>query len=195
MQGKSKNVLHIFALMIILLLSMALSACNKSECKHNYSSEITKEATCTERGVRTYTCKLCGDSYTVPIMFIGHDEIMYAAKSPSCSEIGWDAYIECQRDGCDYSTKIEKPMLEHNYVAVVNSPTCTRKGYTTYTCFCGNSYNGDYEYNPFGEEISYPKTKGTVEDTAFCIYCIDLDTHTIKAVCYGAGYDRTDISY
>ena len=150
MQGKLKSVLHIFALMIILLLTMALSACNK-ECKHNYSSEITKEATCTERGVRTYTCKLCDDSYTVPIMFIGHDEIMYAAKSPSCSEIGWDAYIECQRDGCDYSTKIEKPMLEHNYVAVVNSPTCTQKGYTTYTCFCGNSYNGDY-VDPLGHK-------------------------------------------
>ena len=57
-----------------------------------------------------------------------------------------------------------------------------------------NSYNGDWTYNPFGEEVSYPKTKGTAKDTSFCIYCIDLDTHTIKAICCGAGYDR-EISY
>ena len=57
-----------------------------------------------------------------------------------------------------------------------------------------NSYNGDWDYNPFGEDTSYPKDKGTAKDTAFCIYCIDLDTHTIKAICYGAGYDR-EISY
>ena len=33
----------------------------------------------------------------------------------------------------------------HNYIAVVTSPTCTEKGYTTYTCSeCGDSYIGDY---------------------------------------------------
>lgn len=57
-----------------------------------------------------------------------------------------------------------------------------------------NSYNGSWEYNPFGEDTSYPKTQGTAEDTAFCIYCVDLDAHTVKAICYGAGYDR-EISY
>ncbi len=54
-----------------------------------------------------------------------------------------------------------------------------------------NSYNDKWTYNPFGETTSYPKAINTVNDTSFCIYCIDLDTHTINAVCYGAGYDRT----
>ena len=32
----------------------------------------------------------------------------------------------------------------HNYTAAVVAPTCTEKGYTTYTCnICGDSYNGD----------------------------------------------------
>lgn len=53
-----------------------------------------------------------------------------------------------------------------------------------------NQYNGTWDYNPFGETTSYPKTQGSAEETSFCVYCIDLDTHTIKAVCYGAGYDR-----
>lgn len=50
-----------------------------------------------------------------------------------------------------------------------------------------NQYSGGW-----GEDTAYPKTKDTVSDTAFCIYCIDLDSKTIKAICYGAGYDRTE---
>lgn len=48
--------------------------------------------------------------------------------------------------------------------------------------------------SPWKESTSYPKTQGTAEDTAFCIYCIDLDAHTVNAICYGAGYDR-EINY
>ena len=33
---------------------------------------------------------------------------------------------------------------EHNYIATITAPTCTEKGYTTYTCECGDSYKGDY---------------------------------------------------
>ena len=32
---------------------------------------------------------------------------------------------------------------EHSYTSVVTDPTCTEKGYTTYTCKCGNSYTDD----------------------------------------------------
>ena len=37
----------------------------------NYTGSITKEATCTEAGVRSYTCS-CGDSYTENIPATGH---------------------------------------------------------------------------------------------------------------------------
>ena len=33
-------------------------------CDHVYESKVTKEATCTEAGVMTYTCSVCQDSYT-----------------------------------------------------------------------------------------------------------------------------------
>ena len=32
----------------------------------------------------------------------------------------------------------------HSYTAVVTAPTCTEKGYTTYSCACGDSYVADY---------------------------------------------------
>ncbi len=38
---------------------------------HDYVSETTKEATCTEDGEEIYTCSLCGDTYTEPISATG----------------------------------------------------------------------------------------------------------------------------
>ena len=53
-----------------------------------------------------------------------------------------------------------------------------------------NHYNGVWQ-----ESSWYGKTPNTAEDTSFCIFCIDLDSHTIKAFCYGAGYDREVVYY
>ncbi len=39
---------------------------------HSYTSKVTKAATCTSNGVKTYTCS-CGNSYTQSISALGHD--------------------------------------------------------------------------------------------------------------------------
>lgn len=44
--------------------------------------------------------------------------------------------------------------------------------------------------SPWKEATTYSKTQNTENDTAFCVYCIDLNERTVKAYCYGAGYDR-----
>lgn len=44
--------------------------------KHEYYSEITKEATCTANGERKYTCS-CDDTYTEPIPAVGHSFSKY----------------------------------------------------------------------------------------------------------------------
>ena len=54
----------------------------------------------------------------------------------------------------------------------------------------GNTYEGVWQ-----EEITYTKIQNTAKDTSMTICCIDLDTYTINAVCYGAGYDRTVVYY
>ncbi|MBO4496051.1 MAG: hypothetical protein J5752_09370 [Clostridiales bacterium] len=56
----------ITAILIVLSMLFALAACKK-KCEHEYSSTITKEATCAEEGLRTYTCSKCGDTYTEAI--------------------------------------------------------------------------------------------------------------------------------
>ncbi len=54
---------------------------------------------------------------------------------------------------------------EHDYTAVVTAPTCTAKGYTTYTCStCGDTYQADYT-SPLGHYL--------VTDAAIPATCIE----------------------
>ncbi|WP_298484745.1 leucine-rich repeat protein [uncultured Ruminococcus sp.] len=55
---------------------------------HSYTSKVTKPATCTENGVRTYTCE-CGDSYTETIPATGHNYGDFVVTKPAtCTEDG-----------------------------------------------------------------------------------------------------------
>lgn len=51
------------------------------------------------------------------------------------------------------------------------------------------------KYAGYQEDTTYTKTANSATDTAFCVYCVDLDSHTVTAVCYGAGYDRSLVYY
>ena len=69
---------------------------------HSYTSEVTTAATCTENGVRTYTCS-CGDSYTEEIPATGHNY--------SCTETD-DSYVyTCENCGDSY-TEEKLPTVE-----------------------------------------------------------------------------------
>ena len=82
-------------------------------------------ATC----IRPGTCTTCGGRYDG-----GHDLVQHAAKAPTCTEIGWDAYETCSR--CDYTTYTELPALNHDLVQhEAQAPTCTEIGWDAYeTC-------------------------------------------------------------
>ena len=84
-------------------------------------------ATCTSPGV----CAACGGSY-----YGGHDLVQHAAKAPTCTEIGWDAYDTCSRFGCNYTTRKELPALKHDLKQhAAKAPTCTEIGWDAYeTC-------------------------------------------------------------
>ena len=78
--------------------------------EHSYTSVITAP-TCTERGYTAYTCN-CGDSYLDNyVKALGHDKIPHSEKTPTCTEIGWDAYDTCSK--CNYSTYNELGIIAH----------------------------------------------------------------------------------
>lgn len=44
-----------------------------------------------------------------------HNLVSFEAKAPTCTEIGWDAYVTCSL--CGYSTYAEKPAIGHSFEA------------------------------------------------------------------------------
>ena len=101
---------------------------------------LKSAATCVAPAVYYTNCDYCyhkgTDTYVDP--YNGpdpnnHDLVHHDAKAPTCTEIGWDAYETCQREGCTYTTKVEIPALKHKLVHHdAKAPTCTEIGWNEY---------------------------------------------------------------
>ena len=105
---------------------------------------LKSAATCVAPAVYYTNCAYCyhkgTDTYVDPNNGPdpnNHDMMHHDAKAPTCTEIGWDAYETCQREGCTYTTKVEIPALKHKLVHHdAKAPTCTETGWEEYdTCF------------------------------------------------------------
>ncbi|MBR2967017.1 MAG: prepilin-type N-terminal cleavage/methylation domain-containing protein [Clostridia bacterium] len=107
-------------------------------CPHTNVTATGTDATCTEPGFTTSTCDDCGEivfNQEIPATghdwadadcdtpktctvcgatdgeALGHDEVEHEAQAPTCTTIGWDAYVTCTR--CDYTTYVEKSATGH----------------------------------------------------------------------------------
>lgn len=104
--------------------------CKRSNCDEAETESCTGgTATCSTKAV----CAVCGKEYGEKDSN-NHDLVQHAAKAPTCTEIGWDAYDLCVR--CGYTTRKELPALNHDFVQhEAKAPTCTEKGWNAYeTC-------------------------------------------------------------
>ena len=100
----------------------------------NYCREVDTakctggKATCSAKAV----CVECGGEYGEKDSN-NHDLVQHAAKAPTCTEIGWDAYDRCIR--CGYTTRKELPAQHDLKQHAAKAPTCTEKGWNAYeTC-------------------------------------------------------------
>lgn len=91
---------------------------------HTMTYHSAVEATCIAKGnVEYWTCSECNKNYdsadsgnviadvVTAINPNNHDLVHHEAKAPTYTEIGWNAYDECMRAGCDYTTYAELPIL------------------------------------------------------------------------------------
>lgn len=134
----------------------------------NYCSEVDTAscfggtATCTAKAV----CEACGGEYGEKDPN-NHDLVQHAAKAPTCTEIGWNAYETCSR--CDHTTYAELPALNHDYQAVTVEPTCETDGYTIFTCSrCKDSYTAD-PTDKLGHQFGAWSPNGTGSQSADCL--------------------------
>ena len=95
-------------------------------CKHTGGT-----ATCTEKAV----CTECGIEYG-EVDSKNHDILHHEAKAATCTEIGWEAYDTCKREGCNYTTYKKLPALKHDLEHHgAKAATCTEIGWNAYdTC-------------------------------------------------------------
>ena len=79
----------------------------------------------------------------------------------------------------------------HNYL----SGTIYGTNYKRWCCPSACFDSANRYYNVWRESTTYGKTIRSAEDTAFAIFSIDLDNHTLSRIHYGAGYDTIDEVY
>ena len=123
------------------------------------TTEVLKEATCTEKGKVSYTAKFAANEYgfitqiaTADTPALGHKLTHHDAVAATCVAEGSIEYWECSVCGKRYSdkdaknevTSIVAPKDPHNHVGETEvrgyvEATCTKSGYTgdTYCKSCG----------------------------------------------------------
>ena len=104
-----------------------IRSCTRSNCDAVDTANCTGgTATCSAKAV----CVTCGAEYGEKDSN-NHALEQHAAKAPTCTEIGWDAYDTCSR--CDYTTYAELPALNHDLKQhAAKAATCTEKGWDAY---------------------------------------------------------------
>jgi len=132
---------------------------------HSYTEEIVSSASCTEDGVKKYTCS-CGHSYTESILATGHSGIAASACKTVCSH-------------CNSTLS-----TNHSYISsVTTAATCSTPGVKTYSCVCGSTYTEEIPATGHTEitvttEPTCVKAGGTVVS---CSTCGEIISSTEKA--------------
>ena len=175
-------------------------------CKNCYKVDTASctggTATCTAKAV----CEACGGEYGEKDPN-NHALEQHAAKAPTCTEPGWDAYDLCVR--CGYTTRKELP-AQHDFVYhQAKSPTCKEIGFASVACWrCGYfknlvlpALNHDLKQHAAKAPTCTEKGWDAYETCSRCDYTTyaelpaqhDLRHHAAKApTCTGIGWDAYD---
>lgn len=110
---------------------------------HSYTASVTKEATCTGKGIKTFSCE-CGDSYTETIKATGHKyEVVADSKVfATCTNNGKESDTKCSVCG-DVIAGAVIPKISHSYGEYVYNNDATYEADGTETAICGNCGNKD----------------------------------------------------
>ena len=136
------------------------------EHSHSYDDGVvTTEPTCTQPGVKTFTCSGCNGTYTEEVAALGHS-YTDTVISPTTEAEGYTEHV-CSRCGDTYrDSYVEKLQTEHTHSfddgVVTIEPTCTQPGVKTFTC---SGCNGTYTEEVAALGHSYGDGVVTTEPT------------------------------
>lgn len=153
-------------------------------CSHDWGKwKITKEATCTEKGKRERTCRICGKKQTETIKATGHDWSKWkVTKEATCIKKG-ERTRTCRVCG---QREREEYYAEHTWGSwsMTKEPTCTVTGERKRTCkVCGKVDTQTLSKLPHDYEW-----EGIVEAT-------DHSAGTRAKICKVCGHDGGEESF
>lgn len=105
--------------------------------EHSWDAgKVTKAATCTEKGIRTYTCQSCGITRTEDIPALGHKAVTDAAVAATCETDGKTEGSHCSVCGTILTAQKTVKATGHDWDEgkITKAATCEEKGVKTYTC-------------------------------------------------------------
>ena len=121
-------------------------------------------ATCSAKAV----CEVCGGKYGEKDPK-NHDLVQHAAKAPTCTEIGWNAYETCSR--CDHTTYAELPALNHALVQhAAQAATCTEKGWNAYDTCSRCDYTTYAELSALNHDYQAVTVEPTCETDGYTVF-------------------------
>jgi hypothetical protein len=100
------------------------------------NGKVTKAATCTTAGTKTYTCTRCKKTRTETIAATGHKEVKDAAVAATCEKTGKTEGSHCSVCNTVIKAQATVAALGHSWDGgkVTKAATCTTAGTKTYTC-------------------------------------------------------------
>ena len=150
-----------------------------TSCSHSYSAVVTAP-TCTEAGYTTYTCTLCGDSYTgSETAALGHtsgDPVENVTKAPTCTEDGTKyVTVSCSVCGESLSAGSESiPATGHSYVGGI----CTA---------CGDAeYDVKFQAKTDGTAIRLLSYVGDLSEYASVTFTVTIGGKSTDLTCTNA---------
>ena len=166
--------------LLICALMFAISSCELVDQvkdilnNHQYVEEITKAPTCSEEGVKTFTCA-CGDSYTETIEKLPHTEEVVPAVAPTCTEAGLTEGKKCSV--CEEVIVAQQTVAANGHTE--SDPV--QENIVDSTCSAEGSYDSVVYCSVCDAEIS--RTPATIEKKPHT----EVTDAAVEATCTEAG--------
>lgn len=153
----------------------------KDETDHRFvqgTMYLKSAATCVSPAVYYKNCGSCyykgTETYLDP--YYGpdpdeHDIVRYAAQAPTCTQVGWEAYEACTREGCGYSTYAEIPASGHSLTHhAAKAATCTQPGWEAYDTCSKCSYSTYQTLPALGHDYQAEVIPRTCEKDGYTLH-------------------------
>ena len=131
---------------------------------------VTREPTCTEEGVKTFTCSQCHNAKTEPIPALDHDWGEWEVKTPATENTVGSKTRTCKRDSTHTETETI-PQLDHTH---------KMEHHPAVDADCGTGRDGNIEYWVCPDCGKFFRDAGGVSEITFdqtiLHFAHDLDT-------------------